>query len=111
MLVLDGSRDDEEGDDEVIHAHTHHHYHHPHEGSEANVTHHADHPVLHEVREHLADPPATWRAYAGQPNEMMAIIEMEYRELVQAKSSGDTKAIKQELVDLAAACVHAAKSM
>lgn len=111
FLVLGRDDDDDEEDDEVIHTHTHHHYHHPHDGSTANATHTADHPVLHEVREHLANTPASWRAYAGHPTELMAIVEMEHLELAQAKETGSAKDIKQELIDLAAACIHAAKTM
>lgn len=70
-----------------------------------------DSPLMAEVRERLANPPSSWRSYAGHQNEVMAIIEMEYRELVQAKASGDKKSIRRELGDLAAACIHAEKSL
>lgn len=110
-LVLDEGDREDDSDEEVVHTHTHHHYHHPKDGETANVSNTVDNPVMHEVREHLANPPATWRAYAGHSGEMMSIVEMEYRELMQAKESGAAKDIKNELIDLAAACIQAAKTM
>lgn len=64
-------------------------------------------PVLLEISERMENPPATWKSYAGHSNELMGVIDMEYRELVQAKSGGSTADIEKELTDLAAACAKA----
>lgn len=69
-----------------------------------------DSPAMAEVRERLANPPATWRAYAGHSGAMMAIVEMEYKELMAAREGGTSKDVEKELTDLAAACLNALKS-
>lgn len=91
-----------------VYHHTHHHHHHK-KGDDDYVAVH--HPVMESVHERIENPPTTWAAYAGHPNSAMAVIDMEHQELAYAKASGDPAAIIKELTDLAAACVHALKSM
>lgn len=107
----DVSVDDE---DVVIHHHTHHvhHYHNPGGMDYAGIidakTHH---PVVAEVVERLANHPATWNAYSKSRKDLVHIVEMEYKELVQAMSSNSEEHVCKELTDLAAACIHALKHM
>lgn len=104
-----GSDEDEEDDEEVVHTHTHHHYHHPHDGAGSHAS--AHHPIVAAVHERLESPPATWGAYAGRPDAGVAIVEMEFQELVAARHSGSDHQVKKELTDLAAACIRALKEM
>lgn len=91
-----------------VYHHTHHHHHHR-GGEEGYVP--VSNPVVEAVHARLENPPATWSAYAGHPNSVMAIIDMEHQELAYAKASGDPVAIEKELVDLAAACICALNAL
>lgn len=51
----------------------------------------------------LSDLPETWRAYAKTFEGRMGIIDMEYRELKEARGKED---VSRELVHLGSACLH-----
>lgn len=109
-------RDDEDDEDEDIHIH--HHYHHGHHGHHPHMTgvHHDSYAsehgsVMATIKERMENPPHTWASYHGKPGGMMSIVEMEYTELMDAKSSGSKHSIEKELTDLAAACMCAIKKM
>lgn len=86
--------------------HTHHHHHHKYPEGEGYVAPETD-PLVATVLERMENPPVTWAAYAKHPESLMAIIAMEYQELLQARASGDEFAVTKELTDLAAACMEA----
>lgn len=68
------------------------------------------HEAMADVKHHIKSNPETWRSRSS----LMAIIEMEYSELMTAKSDGSKSKIERELAELAAACVcelHRLKSM
>lgn len=98
--------EDDDDDDIVIHHHTHHH----HEGKHHAMD-HEHHHAVREVMERVKDHPASWEPYIGQDGGAVAIVKMEYAELMEAKSSGSKHAMRKELEDLAAACIHALKTM
>lgn len=63
--------------------------------------------ALARVKERLHKHPSTWVAHGTSKSGLMAIVAMEYQELMEAKASGDEKHIEKELCDLAAACIRA----
>lgn len=63
------------------------------------------------IHHRLKNHPPTWDAYGTSKSDLMAIISMEYQELMQAKASGDDEAIEKEACDLAAACVRLYESL
>lgn len=67
--------------------------------------------VMADVHERMEYPPHTWASYDGKPGGMMAIVEMEYRELMECKAEGHKAGIEKELTDLAAACLCALEKM
>lgn len=73
--------------------------------------HHGDDHVMDLVRERMADHPQTWDEYKGKSDGAHSIIDMEYRELIEKRSSGSRSGIEKELTDLAAACMYALKKM
>ncbi|AHG23425.1 hypothetical protein O197_09 [Edwardsiella phage eiAU-183] len=99
----------------------HHHYYHPLSGGTEvmeDVTgyrhpkHHDSHSaVMESVRERVHEHPATWASHISQPGGMMAVVEMEYHELMTKKEQGSREGIEHELVDLAAACIAALEKM
>lgn len=92
-----------------VHHHTHHHKHHHHHAKEEGEVYVAPVviPAVAEIVSRLESPPATWRVYKGHSGGAMSIVEMEYRELMQAKAEGTEADIEKELTDLAAACANA----
>lgn len=72
---------------------------------------HESHSIMGRIDERIKEPPSTWAAYHGKPGGMMAIVEMEYKELMDAKKEGDHHSVKKELTDLAAACALALKKI
>lgn len=58
---------------------------------------------MKESGEVLANLPETWTAYADNEGGRLAIIEMEYKELMNAQGA---EARSKELVHLASACLH-----
>ena len=52
----------------------------------------------------LWNPPETWHSLMGTPNK---IIDMEYKELKDAETKGDTAKWRENLYHLAAACALA----
>lgn len=95
--------------------HHHHHTHHHYDGEHKEVKSHAvDYKYgdsVEEVLDELANPPRTWASYGTNIADLMAIIAMEYQELMAAKAEGNEKKIEEELEDLAAACIHAHKHL
>lgn len=65
--------------------------------------------IMGNVHERISNPPHTWAAHYDKPGGMMAIVEMEYKELMDRKESGAKAGIEKELTDLAAACICALK--
>ena len=63
------------------------------------------------VHERIKNPPHTWEAYHDKPGGLMAIVEMEYKELMAEKAESSKHGIEKELTDLAAACICALKKM
>ncbi|MEG1651936.1 MAG: hypothetical protein RR390_00410 [Hafnia sp.] len=63
---------------------------------------------FHEVQEVLNNPPKTWAAYDSDPQKYQRIIEMEYAEMVTAKSVGDHHGYTENMIHLSAAllCAH-----
>jgi hypothetical protein len=72
---------------------------------------HDDDHVMDLVRDRMADHPHTWDEYKGKSDGAHSIIDMEYRELIEKRSSGSRAGIEKELTDLAAACIYALKEM
>lgn len=64
-------------------------------------------PVMESIHERIESPPATWKAYESRSGGSMAIVEMEYRELMRANEEGSRADVEKELIDLAAACANA----
>ena len=58
---------------------------------------------MEESRKVLSNLPETWTAYADNEGGRLAIIEMEYKELMNAQGA---EARSKELVHLASACLH-----
>lgn len=105
---------DSEDEDVVIHHHTHHvHHHHNPEGMDyaGILGSKAHHPVVAEVMERMEDHPDTWNAYSKTRQDLVSIVEMEYKELMQAMNMNSEEHVCKELTDLAAACIHALKHM
>ncbi|MCW6550337.1 hypothetical protein NFB56_15980 [Yersinia ruckeri] len=94
--------------DEVVH---HHHVHHHHHGEAKDVTDSKYGVAIAEVMEELADHPKEWAAYGTSLPGLMQIVGLEYAQLQAAKNDSDHRQIKEELEDLAAACIHAHKHM
>ena len=63
----------------------------------------ADWPFMEQSAKMLADFPETWRQYPDTTNGAMAIITMEYEELMRQKDAADKM---RESVHLASACLH-----
>lgn len=108
--------DDDDDEDEDVEIHHHHHYHHGQHPGVMGVTSHDSYSGKHgttmaHVQGRMENPPHTWAAYHDKPGGMMSIVEMEYRELMEAKTEGVHSAIEKELTDLAAACMCALKKM
>ena len=62
-----------------------------------------DWPFMEQSGKVLRDIPATWKQYPHDPDGAMAIIKMEYKELLNA----DTEEKKMhELVHLGSACLY-----
>lgn len=112
-------KDDDDDEEEDVEIHHHHHYHHGHHPDMMGVYHHDRHAsgsyehgsVMANVHERLENPPHTWASYHDKPGGLIAIVEMEYRELMEEKAEGSHSGIKKELTDLAAACICALKKM
>jgi len=108
----DDARMMEDGGDTHHHHHVHHHH---HAGEQVEGKAHAmDHKYgdsVDEILDELVRPPASWAAYGTDHAGLMAIIGMEYAELMAAKAEGNMQKIEEELEDLAAACIHAHKHM
>lgn len=68
-------------------------------------------PVFDHVHERMEHHPTTWDSHMGTHEGAMAIVEMEYKELMARKAEGAKAGIKKELTDLAAACSNALKMM
>lgn len=112
-----GEKDDDDDDEDDVEIHHHHHYHHgghtdhmgvPHATTTASLGRHA---IMADVQKHMENPPHSWKAYADQPGGALAIVEMEYRELMQAIATGNKADIELELFELAAASMMALKKM
>lgn len=70
--------------------------------------------IMEHVESRAKHYPKTWDSHIGKSGGRMAIVEMEYSELMSVKSSGSHAEIERELLDLAAACIcalHKMKSM
>lgn len=89
------------------HQHIHHHHHAG--GEDAVHSEYAD--SLNEVVEELENKPADWSHYGKALADLLQIVALEFSQLETAKNSGDRRSIKEELEDLAAACIHAHKNM
>lgn len=105
-------RDDDDDEDEDVEIHHHHHYHHGSHPDTMGVMHHDQYAgeygsAMARVKERLHKHPSTWAAHGTSKSGLMAIVAMEYQELMEAKASGDEKHIEKELCDLAAACIRA----
>lgn len=97
-----------EDDGETVH---HHHVHHHHHGEASHATDSKYGVAIAEVMEELADHPKEWAAYGTSLPGLMQIVGLEYAQLQAAKNDSDHRQIKEELEDLAAACIHAHKNM
>ncbi|UPT52982.1 hypothetical protein [Hafnia phage yong3] len=106
-------RDDEDDEDEEVSVHHHyHHGHHPHMAGYHHDSYAREHgSIMAAIEARMENPPHTWAAHHGKAGGMMSIVEMEYMELMDAKSSGSKHSIEKELADLAAACMCALKKM
>lgn len=72
--------------------------------------HHSEY--LDEVEDRLAHTPETWHQYKDKPQGWAAILDMEYTELEHAYKAhrdgkGTDAAVDHELIDVAAAAIHA----
>lgn len=67
--------------------------------------------AMAEVMDRTKHYPKTWAAHIDKPGGLMAIVEMEYKELMAEKASGSHHEIVDELTDLAAACICAIHEM
>ena len=117
-LFIARSKDEDDSDSEdidvIIHHHTHHvHHHHNPEGGEYAfaIDSKQSSPVVASVVERMVNHPDTWNAYSTSRVDLIHIVEMEYKELMQAMDKNSEEHVRKELTDLAAACVHALKSM
>ena len=63
------------------------------------------------VEKVVKHPPHTWSKYEGTPKEFESIIEMEMDELTKCHTSGDYHCYVENLLHVAAACVHAHHKM
>lgn len=67
--------------------------------------------VFEDVHERIKLPPRTWHEYYDKPGGMMAIVEMEHKELMDDKAKNSKAGVENELVDLAAACIAALRHL
>ncbi len=72
--------------------------------------------TMQEIAEVLHNPPETWEAYSGQPSEHYSIIQMEYKEMIDAynkmKAGTGTHAdFVKSLIHMGAAVSHAYADM
>ena len=63
------------------------------------------------VEKVLESPPATWHPYKGSKDGFFSIIEMELAELHRAHAANEYHGVIENLVHLAAACLHAHHEM
>jgi hypothetical protein len=104
-LMVKEVSEDEAG---IVHHHVHHHH---HNGEAKDVTDSKYSGAITEVMEELAEHPKEWVAYGTTLPGLMQIVGLEYAQLQAAKNDSDHRQIKEELADLAAACIHAYTNM